>query len=55
MSDYDENKLITAMVGREVSSLYPDEARDTRPGPAQRARPTPDPGQSGRGSRRESR
>jgi ABC-type sugar transport system ATPase subunit len=27
MSDYDENKLITAMVGREVSSLYPEESR----------------------------
>ena len=31
MSDYDENKLITAMVGREVSSLYPDEARELGP------------------------
>jgi len=29
MSDYTEDKLITAMVGREVSSLYPDEARET--------------------------
>ena len=29
MSDYTENKLITAMVGREVSSLYPEEVRDT--------------------------
>jgi rhamnose transport system ATP-binding protein len=24
MSDYDEDKLITAMVGREITSLYPD-------------------------------
>jgi ABC-type sugar transport system ATPase subunit len=31
MSDYDENKLITAMVGREVSALYPDEARELGP------------------------
>ena len=29
MSDYTEDKLITAMVGREVSSLYPDEVRET--------------------------
>ena len=28
MSDYDENKLITAMVGREVSALYPDQVRE---------------------------
>lgn len=28
MSEYDENKLITAMVGREVSSLYSDQPRD---------------------------
>ncbi|HEX2053180.1 MAG TPA: sugar ABC transporter ATP-binding protein [Actinomycetota bacterium] len=27
MSDYDENKLITAMVGREISELYPASAR----------------------------
>ena len=31
MSGYTENKLITAMVGREVSSLYPEEVRDTGP------------------------
>ena len=37
MSDYDENKLITAMVGREVSSLYPDESREL--GPARLTRP----------------
>ncbi len=29
MSDYDEDRLIRAMVGREVSSLYPDEERST--------------------------
>ncbi|PTL71184.1 sugar ABC transporter ATP-binding protein [Rathayibacter caricis DSM 15933] len=29
MSDYSEATLINAMVGREVSSLYPDEARET--------------------------
>jgi ABC-type sugar transport system ATPase subunit len=35
MSDYDENKLITAMVGREVSSLYPGKAGcSARPGSA---------------------
>lgn len=28
MSDYDENKLITAMVGREISALYPDHVPD---------------------------
>ena len=28
MSDYDENKLITAMVGREISSLYPASAAE---------------------------
>jgi ribose transport system ATP-binding protein/rhamnose transport system ATP-binding protein len=27
MSDYDEDRLITAMVGREVTSLYPDAQR----------------------------
>jgi rhamnose transport system ATP-binding protein len=27
MSDYDDNRLITAMVGREVSALYPASAR----------------------------
>jgi ribose transport system ATP-binding protein/rhamnose transport system ATP-binding protein len=32
MSDYDEDRLITAMVGREVTSLYPDAQR----GPEQR-------------------
>ena len=42
MSDYDENKLITAMVGREVSALYPDQVTGTRPGPAERAWPAPD-------------
>lgn len=31
MSDYTEETLINAMVGREVSSLYPDEARDEHP------------------------
>lgn len=31
MSDYTEDTLINAMVGREVSSLYPDEARNTGP------------------------
>ena len=31
MSDYDENKLITAMVGREVSALYPDQVRELGP------------------------
>jgi rhamnose transport system ATP-binding protein len=31
MSDYTEETLINAMVGREVSSLYPDESRDTGP------------------------
>jgi rhamnose transport system ATP-binding protein len=31
MSGYTENRLITAMVGREVSSLYPEEVRDTGP------------------------
>ncbi|HEX2250835.1 MAG TPA: sugar ABC transporter ATP-binding protein [Gemmatimonadales bacterium] len=29
MSDYDENKLITAMVGREVSALYPASTRSS--------------------------
>lgn len=28
IAGYDENKLITAMVGREVSSLYPEEPRE---------------------------
>ncbi|GAA0254881.1 sugar ABC transporter ATP-binding protein [Cryptosporangium japonicum] len=28
MRDYDENRLIAAMVGREVTSLYPEETRD---------------------------
>ena len=31
MSDYTEDTLINAMVGREVSSLYPDEAREVHP------------------------
>ncbi|MEX0791182.1 MAG: sugar ABC transporter ATP-binding protein [Actinomycetota bacterium] len=30
MSDYDENRLITAMVGREISSLYPPSAGSTK-------------------------
>jgi rhamnose transport system ATP-binding protein len=42
MSDYDENTLITAMVGREVSALYPDQVRELGPAPAERARPAPD-------------
>jgi rhamnose transport system ATP-binding protein len=31
MSDYTEDTLINAMVGREVSSLYPEEAREVLP------------------------
>ncbi|GAA3393428.1 sugar ABC transporter ATP-binding protein [Cryptosporangium minutisporangium] len=29
MADYDENRLIAAMVGREVTSLYPEQHRET--------------------------
>ncbi|SHN27778.1 sugar ABC transporter ATP-binding protein [Cryptosporangium aurantiacum] len=29
MADYDENRLIAAMVGREVTSLYPEEHRES--------------------------
>ncbi len=34
MSDYDENTLITGMVGREVTSLYPDDQSRTSTDPS---------------------
>jgi rhamnose transport system ATP-binding protein len=38
LSGYDENKLITAMVGREVTSLYPEQQRETAGTPMLRVR-----------------
>jgi ABC-type sugar transport system ATPase subunit len=38
LADYDENKLITAMVGREVTSLYPEQQKGTAGTPMLRVR-----------------